>query len=108
MSKPAEKEGILEIQRVEHARTDSSGSEPPFAEHGALIDRKMTAAEKKKAGTNLLWPRIRRTLREPFSEFLGTFIIIMFGDGVVAQVVLSKGANGNYQSISWGWGIGGK
>ncbi|GAB7348696.1 hypothetical protein MBLNU459_g7439t2 [Dothideomycetes sp. NU459] len=30
----------------------------------------------------------------------------MFGDGVVAQVVLSNGEKGNYQSISWGWGLG--
>ena len=30
----------------------------------------------------------------------------MFGDGVVAQVVLSKGEKGDYQSISWGWGLG--
>lgn len=30
----------------------------------------------------------------------------MFGDGVVAQVVLSNGENGDYQSISWGWGLG--
>ena len=37
------------------------------------------------------------------SEFIGTFILIMFGDGVVAQVVLSHGKNGDYQSISWGW-----
>ena len=28
----------------------------------------------------------------------------MFGDGVVAQVVLSGGTKGDYQSISWGWG----
>ena len=33
-------------------------------------------------------------------------MIILFGDGVVAQVVLSKNANGAYQSISWCWGIG--
>jgi glycerol uptake facilitator-like aquaporin len=25
---------------------------------------------------------------------------------VVAQVVLSRGEKGSYQSISWGWGIG--
>ena len=30
----------------------------------------------------------------------------MFGDGVVAQVVLSGGEKGDYQSISWGWGLG--
>lgn len=30
----------------------------------------------------------------------------MFGDGVVAQVVLSGGTKGDYQSITWGWGLG--
>lgn len=53
-----------------------------------------------------LWPRLRHKIREPLAEFLGTFILILFGDGVVAQVVLSKGTKGDYQSISWGWGIG--
>jgi len=45
-------------------------------------------------------------MREPFSEFFGVFILILFGDGVVAQVVLSSGKKGDYQSISWGWGLG--
>ncbi|KAL1876846.1 hypothetical protein VTK73DRAFT_9148 [Phialemonium thermophilum] len=54
----------------------------------------------------LAWSRIRRSLREPFAEFWGVFIIIMFGDGGVAQVVLSKNEKGSYQSISWAWGIG--
>ena len=58
---------------------------------------------KKPLNAALRWPRIRRIFREPFSEFLGTFILIMFGDGVVAQVVLSNGEKGQYQSISWGW-----
>ncbi|KAF2465504.1 aquaporin-like protein [Lindgomyces ingoldianus] len=57
----------------------------------------------------LLWSRIRTVLREPFAEFWGTFIMIMFGDGSVAQVLLSTGQNtapggngfGPYQSISW-------
>ncbi len=38
------------------------------------------------------------------SEFLGTFILIMFGVGVVAQVVLTP--FGNVQSIHWAWGLG--
>jgi hypothetical protein len=29
-----------------------------------------------------------------------------YQDRVVAQVVLSKGEKGAYQSISWGWGYG--
>ena len=40
---------------------------------------------------DLLWSRIRLVLREPFSEFLGVFILVLFGDGSVAQVVLSTG-----------------
>lgn len=97
----------IDIHHVEHVRTESEMSEPPYAEHGAPIDRSPTADLRvKKAGQGLMWPRIRRSLRDPFSEFLGTFILIMFGDGVVAQVVLSNGEKGNYQSISWGWGLG--
>lgn len=52
----------------------------------------------------LAWSRIRLTFRDAFSEFFGTFIMLLFGDGVVAQVVLSEETKGNYQSISWGWG----
>lgn len=97
----------LRTMKIEHLRVDSSGtdtSEPPYRETGAPINRSQTAEGKKKQHPELAWPRIRRALREPFSEFLGTFILIMFGDGVVAQVVLSNGTKGDYQSISWGWG----
>lgn len=45
-------------------------------------------------------------VREVAAEFLGTFILIMFGAGVVAQVVLSGGTAGNYLSINLGWGLG--
>lgn len=60
---------------------------------------------------DLLWSRIRLALREPFAEFFGTFIMVLFGDGSVAQVLLSAGqatapgknGSGDYQSISWGY-----
>lgn len=52
----------------------------------------------------LAWSRIRNYFQDAFSEYLGTMILILFGDGVVAQVVLSGGTKGDYQSISWGWG----
>ncbi|KAK5688584.1 glycerol channel [Elasticomyces elasticus] len=84
----------------------STDGTPPYAEHGPTIDRSKTADMKKPSNGGLRWPRIRRMIREPLSEFMGTFILIMFGDGVVAQVVLSGGSHGDYQSISWGWGIG--
>ena len=48
--------------------------------------------------SNALW-------REMLAEFLGTFILIVFGVGVVAQVVLSKGAAGSTLSINIAWGL---
>lgn len=49
----------------------------------------------------------RRTLfGEVVAEFTGTMILILFGVGVVAQVVTSKGAFGDHDSIAWAWGLG--
>lgn len=40
-------------------------------------------------------------------EFLGTMILILFGTGVVAQVVTAAdGSAGDHDSIAWAWGIG--
>ncbi len=60
------------------------------------------------------WAKVRIALREPFAEFFGTMILVLFGDGAVAQVLLSTGQKsapggngfGNYQSINWGWALG--
>jgi aquaglyceroporin related protein, other eukaryote len=76
----------------------------PHTEHGALIDHHVPQEDAVQAEPDLLWSRIRHYFRDPLSEFFGVFILILFGDGVVAQVVLSDGAKGSYQSISWGWG----
>jgi glycerol uptake facilitator protein len=43
-------------------------------------------------------------LGECLAEFAGTFILILFGVGVVAQVV--AGGIGNHDSIAWAWGLG--
>jgi glycerol uptake facilitator protein len=47
----------------------------------------------------------RRTLvGELAAEFAGTMILILFGVGVVAQVV--AGGIGDHDSIAWAWGLG--
>ena len=48
---------------------------------------------------------LKGTAREAAAEFFGTFILIAFGVGVVAQTVLSKNANGSVLSINIAWGI---
>lgn len=67
-----------------------------------------------EAYSSLWWFKVRMALREPFAEFFGVFIMVLFGDGSVAQVLLSAGEKtapgmdgfGSYQSINWGWGLG--
>src|SRR5271166_1506908 len=55
----------------------------------------------------------KSTLRaELFAEFLGTLILILFGTGVVAMVVLFPSRNlgetihGGYTNITIAWGLG--
>src|SRR5207249_3702636 len=51
-------------------------------------------------------------LRELLSEFLGTFVLILLGTGVVAMVVLFPSrtpgelVHGGYTNITLGWGLG--
>lgn len=60
--------------------------------------------------SELLWSHVRIVLREPFAEFWGVVVMVMFGNGSVAQVLLSTGQEtapggngfGSYQSINWG------
>ena len=47
----------------------------------------------------------RDLIREMLAEFLGTFVLIVFGVGVVAQVVLSKQTAGTFLSINIAWGL---
>ncbi|KAK9453196.1 aquaporin-like protein [Dipodascopsis uninucleata] len=50
--------------------------------------------------------RMRRVLREPLSEGLGSALLIIYGDGAVAQAVLSANTAGSTFSINLGFGIG--
>ena len=42
---------------------------------------------------------------ELVAEFFGTFIILIFGAGVVAQVVAGGSSLGGHDSIAWAWGF---
>lgn len=88
-----------------------------YEAHGGTIDNTKAEEQAKidyEHHKDLWWYRVRYTFREPFAEFCGTMIMIVFGDGSVAQVTLSANERlpmssqdkGEYQSISWGWGIG--
>src|SRR5689334_24996616 len=46
----------------------------------------------------------RRLAGELSAEFLGTMVLILFGCGVVAQVVAA--GIGDHDSIAWAWGFG--
>ncbi|CAA7262912.1 unnamed protein product [Cyclocybe aegerita] len=58
------------------------------------------------------WAEWREYLREPFAEFLGVAILIIFGTGVVCQVFLSANTGvsatprGDWLALNFGWGVG--
>jgi glycerol uptake facilitator protein len=64
---------------------------------------------------NKRWRWQQSTLGELVAEFLGTFVIIAFGDGVVAMVVAALNQSGrgkaaflaqaDWLMIAWGWGF---
>src|SRR5262249_23295138 len=63
---------------------------------GALIER-----EDERHGRPLYNAAMLKGLsRELLAEFFGTFILIVFGVGVVAQVVLSRQTAGTFLSIN--------
>ncbi|MFC0600383.1 MIP/aquaporin family protein [Streptomyces palmae] len=56
------------------------------------------------------WAKRSGLIGELAAEYLGTLVLILFGCGVVAQVVtggiLAGGSLGNHDSIAWAWGLG--
>ncbi|KAF8530054.1 major intrinsic protein superfamily membrane channel protein [Hysterangium stoloniferum] len=54
-----------------------------------------------------IWAQWRGMIREPAAEFLGTMVLILFGNGVVVLAenpAISARSKGEYLSISFGWG----
>ncbi|CAK3738732.1 related to channel s [Lecanosticta acicola] len=64
--------------------------------------------------SHLWWSKVKILLKEPFAEMWGTFILVLFGLGGIAQVSLSKNqpnatdgfGYGDWQSICWCFGLG--
>jgi glycerol uptake facilitator protein len=65
-----------------------------------------TASTRHQSDTDLPSAdnRVPSLMGELAAEFFGTFILILFGVGVVAQVV--AGGLGDHDSIAWAWGLG--
>lgn len=89
------------VEQVKPVRTNLGLNPDPPVDEGHL--------EQEQA--KLRWGRVRIILREPFAEFWGTFILVVFGCGSIAQVLLTAGLTnapgrngfGDYQSINWGY-----
>jgi hypothetical protein len=97
---------------------DSKTYQPQFSENQVTLvfsgsggnDYDTLTPEHEKAdegprhpdhGDTHAWHRFRSNYQDFFSEFFGVFILILFGDGVVAQVVLAGGQKGEFYSIPW-------
>jgi len=69
------------------------------------------AVEEKVPHPNR-WAYYREYIREPFAEFLGVMVLVIFGNGVDCQVVLggnpkvNPSEKGSYFSINVGWAVG--
>lgn len=73
-----QQDGIMSVTHKEHRSGSDNMSDgtavtatSAYKETGAPINRSMTAEEKKEANSALTWSKIRRSLREPLSEFMG-------------------------------------
>lgn len=60
--------------------SDSSYSNIPAPTHIENV-APTESLESENQIDSLLWSRIRREFRDPFAEFFGVFIMILFGDG---------------------------
>ncbi len=72
---------------------------------GAPLNLKMSRKDAIAAKTcSILYTMTQRLSSELIAEFFGTFVLILFGNGVVAMEVLFN--KGGYTNITLAWGLG--
>ena len=111
-SKPLEygrkgSEGTLFVDQAGARNAGTTVLDPQPAERG--YDEAEESDEEYEFPNK--WAEIRYKFREPFAEFLGCFMLMVFGNGINCQVVVSSlydpsDPKGSYLSISFGWGVG--
>ena len=87
-------------QSIESEQTDLTLKEQVMIEQLSFLEN-----NEEEYGKHLAWSQIRRAAQMGFSEFLGTFILILFGLGSIAQVVLSSDQKGTFISTNWGMAL---
>lgn len=109
-----------QLHQIPTARTGHSHKSKEEIEHHSTLESLRTKiglepeppiVDGHDVHEYLTWSSVRTMFREPFAEFFGTFVMVLFGDASVAQVLLSAGEKsapgmngfGPYQSISWGF-----
>jgi len=100
----------IETATSAHTQLSSSSAQHTRSILGLHPQAPIDPEHDNGPAAELLWSRVRTVLREPFAEFWGVAIMVLFGDGSVAQVLLSAGQAdapggngfGAYQSINWG------
>ena len=93
----AEKTATIPVDKIENAGSMSQ-------DETSITAGPVSVPSDQEERDALWWSQMRSHGQDFFSEFAGTMVMILFGDGVVAQVLLSENQKGDYQSISWGWG----
>lgn len=104
-SRPGSIHHRLGIRQLEYPPSHED-EQPPYLGEDHLDEDKINLSKEGLFVQESFWSKLRTKVREPFAEFLGTMILILFGNGGDAQVKLGYGEYGQYQSISWAWAIG--
>ncbi|KAJ3157521.1 glycerol channel [Geranomyces michiganensis] len=104
LDKQASNETVVDMPSTTHTTPTSEKSITPehvIEQRGEHVDEYLKSSKNASA----LY-KFKHRYREELAEFIGTFIMMIFGNGVCAQVSLHGGKNGEYLSISFAWGLG--